>query len=302
MNNKWIEAMRLRTLPVSIAGVLGGTCIAIAYDCFSWLPALICLFFALGAQIVSNFANEYFDYKNGLDKPGRAGFRRGVAEGDITPQAMKRATVALLGVIALLGLSLTIWGGPWLIIAGIVILFGAIAYSGGPWPLSHHGMGDVAVIFFYGLVPVFFTAVLQANAQDTVWTSCNDQFRLPLWSAALNMGLAVGLMGANVLIVNNYRDADEDKAVNKHTTVVILGRRVMRTVYLVDWIAADLLISQIVWHNAGLTFWSGIIIFALIQIKLWHRLGHLEGTALNGLLRSTALLTLGVILWTLFTT
>lgn len=291
--------MRLRTLPVSIAGVLGGTCVAVAYGCFDWVPALICLLFALGAQIVSNFANEYFDYVNGLDKPGRAGFRRGVAEGDITPGAMKRATVILLGIIALLGLSLTIWGGPWLILAGIIILLGALAYSGGPWPLSHHGMGDVAVVFFYGLVPVFFTAVLQANAQGMEWTACSDSFRLPLWSAALNMGLAVGLMGANVLIVNNYRDADDDREVNKHTTVVIFGRSVMRTVYLIDWLGADLLISQIIWNHAGLAFWSGLFIFALLQIRLWYKLGHLEGAALNGLLRSTAILTLAVILYTL---
>lgn len=291
--------MRLRTLPVSIAGVGGGICIAAAYHCFSWLPALICMFFAICAQIASNFANEYFDYVNGLDKPGRAGFRRGVAEGDISPDAMKKATVATLGLCALLGLSLLYWGGPWLIAAGIVILVGAIAYSGGPWPLSHHGLGDLAVVLFYGLVPVFFTTILQANASHAPWTLSTPQFPLPLWSSALNMGLAVGLMGANVLIVNNYRDADEDASVSKHTTVVIFGRPAMRLVYLLDWLAADLLITQITWHHLGLIFTIGMPIFALLQIRLWYLLGKLSGSRLNPLLRNTALLLLAVIVWAL---
>lgn len=291
--------MRLRTLPVSIAGVAGGVCIAVAYGCFSWLPATICLMFALSAQIVSNFANEYFDFVNGLDKPGRAGFRRGVTEGDITPMAMKKAIVGLLAVSALLGLSLLYWGGPWLIVAGVIILIGALAYSGGPWPLSHHGMGDVAVVIFYGLVPVFFTAILQANAHALEWTASTDNYPLPLWSAALNMGLAVGLMGANVLIVNNYRDADDDREVNKHTTVVILGRPFMRNIYLADWLVTDLLITQITWHHAGLLFWIGLPIFAVAQILLWHTLGKRTGIELNLQLRQTAIMTLATILWTL---
>ena len=88
----WIEAMRLRTLPVSVAGVLGGTACAISRHGFSLVPMLICLVFAVVAQIASNFANEYYDFKNGLDRKGREGYRRGVTEGDIAPAAMKRAT------------------------------------------------------------------------------------------------------------------------------------------------------------------------------------------------------------------
>ena len=98
--------MRLRTLPVSCAGVIAGTACAIAAGGFELLPALICLLFAIIAQIASNFANEYYDYKGGLDRKGREGFRRGVTEGDISPQAMKRATYLLLAIDSLLGCSL----------------------------------------------------------------------------------------------------------------------------------------------------------------------------------------------------
>lgn len=92
----WVEAMRLRTLPVSAAGVTAAVALSEIYGCFKVLPSVLCLLFAVLAQISSNFANEYFDYRGGLDRPGREGPRRGVTEGDIPPGAMLRATVASL--------------------------------------------------------------------------------------------------------------------------------------------------------------------------------------------------------------
>lgn len=91
MIRKWIEAMRLRTLPVSVAGVIAGTGCAIMLDSFKAAPALACLVFAILAQIAANFGNEYYDFKNGIDRKGRAGFRRGVTEGEI-----RKATGAAL--------------------------------------------------------------------------------------------------------------------------------------------------------------------------------------------------------------
>ena len=112
MNLKaWIEAMRLRTLPVSVAGVICATALALMAGVFHCVQAIICLVFAVLAQVASNFANEYYDYKGGLDKPGREGPRRGVTEGDITPGAMKRATYATLALACACGLSLVYWGG-----------------------------------------------------------------------------------------------------------------------------------------------------------------------------------------------
>ena len=102
----WIEAMRLRTLPVSIAGVIAGTGCAIMLDSFKALPAFLCLLFAILAQIAANFGNEYYDYKNGIDRKGRAGFRRGVTEGEIDPQSMKRATFVVLALAAAVGCTM----------------------------------------------------------------------------------------------------------------------------------------------------------------------------------------------------
>lgn len=163
MIKAWIEAMRLRTLPVSVAGVLAGTGCAVFKHGFSVVPMLICLVFAVIAQIASNFANEYYDFKNGFDKKGREGYRRGVTEGDISPSAMKRATFGLLFLDALLGCSLIYYGGWWLIAVGVAVAIFAVAYSAGPYPLSHHGLGDVAVVVFFGFVPVIFTEYVQTG-------------------------------------------------------------------------------------------------------------------------------------------
>ena len=218
--------MRLRTLPVSTAGVLAAWAIASGSVVFRWIPAVICLLFAVGAQIASNFANEYYDYRDGLDRPGRSGPRRGVTEGDITPAAMKRATYGVLAATSLLGLTLIIWGGWWLLAAGILIALGALAYSAGPWPLSRHCLGEVMVIIFFGIVPVTLTSWLVSGQ----W--------LP---TAFPISVAIGLMAANVLIINNYRDADDDRAVGKHTLATWLGRKVVRVLYLVFAIVACLL-------------------------------------------------------------
>ena len=127
MIKSWIEAMRLRTLPVSISGVIAGSACAIMLDSFKPLPALLCLLFAILAQIASNFANEYFDFKNGIDKKGRAGFRRGVTEGEISPDAMKYATFITLFLAALVGLAMLFFGPWWLILVGIIIILFALA-------------------------------------------------------------------------------------------------------------------------------------------------------------------------------
>ena len=153
--------MRLRTLPVSVAGVIAGIGCALYSGKFSPVPALLCLAFAVLAQIASNFGNEYFDCKNGLDKKGREGFRRGVTEGDISPEAMKYATFATLGLAGAIGCATLFYGGLWLLPVGIGIALFALAYSAGPYPLSHHGLGDFAVIVFFGVVPVTLTCYLQ---------------------------------------------------------------------------------------------------------------------------------------------
>lgn len=280
----WIEAMRLRTLPVSVAGVVAGGGCAAYFNSFRPVPFLICMLFAVMAQIVSNFANEYFDFRNGLDHKGREGFRRGVTEGDISPNAMLRATICLLLAACAVGCTLIIWGGWWLIAVGLAIAIFALAYSAGPWPLSHHGLGDIAVVIFFGIVPVMLTTYVQTGSWD-------------MWKLALPISVAIGLMGSNVLIVNNYRDADDDRAVGKHTTVVILGRKTMGTVYFVNGIIAVVLAVFVTIANVPLIWQAGALLYANLHYMLWVKLTHLKGAQLNPVLGQTAMLLFGFSLW-----
>lgn len=272
----WIEAMRLRTLPVSAAGVVMASGLALQKGHFLWLPALLCLLFAIAAQVGCNFANEYYDYRDGLDRPGREGPRRGVTEGDITPLAMHRATAVAFGLAALIGCTLIFWGGWWLVLAGIFIFIGALSYSAGPFPLSRNALGEIAVVVFFGLIPVGFTFYLQAG-----YFSYLDFLA----------GLAIGLMASNILIVNNYRDHDDDMAVGKLTTAVVFGRKAVAWAYLVNgYIAVGLTAGM--WLDAGK--WTLVFpaLYLVGHTLLWGYLRRRQGHRLNPALGMTAMLML----------
>jgi 1,4-dihydroxy-2-naphthoate octaprenyltransferase len=269
----WIEAMRLRTLPVSVAGVIIALGVSIIYGEENFLPVALCLVFAVLAQISSNFANEYYDFKSGLDKVGRVGPRRGVTEGDITPKAMRNATFITLGLACLDGLSLIYWGGWWLIIAGLIIAVGALSYSAGPYPLSRHCLGEVAVFFFFGIIPVNLTYYVQTG------TYCGE---------ALTMSVAAGLMGANVLIINNYRDIYDDRESGKHTLAVKFGRPFMRKLYMTNAIIAAAITAPVWYVNLGA--WSPVLLLFYLEevVSIVGDMKRLDGAALNPLLGRTS--------------
>lgn len=265
--------MRLRTLPVSLAGVVMAWGFCALHDKFNLIPAVLCLLFALLAQIASNFANEYYDFKSGLDRKGRDGHRRGVTEGDITPNAMKVATYGTLALACVIGCSLIYYGGWWLLPIGIFIALGAMAYSAGPYPLSRHGLGEVAVLFFFGIIPVTLTYYVQSLE----------------WNVdVLLASIAIGLMGANVLIVNNYRDHDDDKSVNKRTLAVIFGRNTVANLYLFNGYIAVALMGM-TWLSFPL--WTCVIpiLYLIAHTAIWWQLGIRTGSRLNPLLGMTAM-------------
>lgn len=273
----WVEAMRLRTLPVSLAGVLFGVAMAVADGGFKAVPALLCFLFALLAQIASNFANEYYDFKAGLDRVGRDGPRRGVTEGDITPGAMKAATFATLGAACVTGCVLVaLYGQWWMYVVGVLTALAVIAYSAGPYPLSRNGLGEVAVVFFFGIIPVTLTYYLETGIMS---------------AAVVAASTGIGLMGANVLIVNNYRDADDDAAVGKRTLAVKLGRNAVAVIYLLNGILA-LVLTWPEWIRLAPQAWIVPLIYLLSHVFLYGRLRSLTGKALNPLLGGTAVLML----------
>ncbi len=270
----WIEAMRLRTVPVAVAGIITALGYNILNDNVDVVPLVLCLVFALLCQIASNFANEYFDYRAGRDRVGREGPRRGVTEGDITPREMIRAIIVTVVLACCVGLSLVIWGGWWLVAVGVAVVAGLFAYSTGPFPLSTHGCGEVAVVLFFGLVPVCCTYYVETLE----WS----------WQVARG-GLAVGLLGANVLIVNNYRDVDDDRAVGKKTLAVRWGRTTMTVLYVVNaLIAIGIMMPD--WWMLGPGMCSVPLLFVIMAVCIASMMRRREGAALTPLLGMTAML------------
>jgi 1,4-dihydroxy-2-naphthoate polyprenyltransferase len=206
----WIEAARPRTLAAGVVPVAVGSALAAAHGVFDAAAAGICLAFALLVQVGTNFANDYFDYVKGADTSQRTGPRRAVAAGLVAPRTMLRATAAVLALAFLVGLLLVEKRGWILLPVGVVSITCALAYTGGPWPLAYVGLGDLFVFIFFGLVAVGATFFVQAG------------FMVP---AALTCGAAVGLLAANILVANNYRDMETDERANKRTLVVRFGRR-----------------------------------------------------------------------------
>ncbi|MDR0871898.1 MAG: 1,4-dihydroxy-2-naphthoate octaprenyltransferase [Prevotellaceae bacterium] len=264
----WLLATRPKTLVAAAMPVLVGTALAVRDGGFRWQAAVICFVFAVVAQVISNFANDYFDYKKGADTAERLGPKRAVAEGWVSPRAMLRVTLALLAADMLLGLSLLFYGGWWLIAVGAAVAVFALAYSGGRYPLAYHGWGDVCVFVFFGIVPVGFTYYVQAL-----------QWTLP----ATLCGAAMGLVIINILVANNYRDREQDKQANKRTSIVIFGEKFGRYFYLFNGVFA-VLCCQYFWYEK--TVWAAVlpVIYLFFHIAAWReitKVSVLEKSARN---------------------
>ena len=276
----WLECFRLRTLPVSLSGAIIAIGLAKWHHHFQWTPALLCLAFAVLAQIVSNTANEYFDFLQGTDKPGRVGPRRGVTEGDIKPTTLRNVTLGLLALAGVVGCCLIPYGGWWLLPVGIVIALAALAYSAGPYPLSYHGLGELMVFIFFGVVPVNLTYYVMALRFD------------PL---VLLFSITIGLLGVNVLLVNNYRDVEDDRLAGKRTQTVMRGRPITAFAYLLNGylgmaILAVFWFMIILGKGRLLPLWTLAIpvLYLVMHTATWYRLKHRDGAALNPLLGETA--------------
>ncbi|MFQ3224092.1 MAG: 1,4-dihydroxy-2-naphthoate octaprenyltransferase [Lentimonas sp.] len=230
--NIWFEATRPKTLPAAVVPVMLASSVAYANACFDWRPALICVVFALLIQIGTNFANDYLDGIKGTDTEARLGPRRAVAAGLIAPATMKRATILVLAIGFCVGLGLVPFGGWWLLAVGVASVACAWLYTGGPYPLAYNGLGDVFVVLFFGFVAVGCTYYVQAGSisRDVVL-----------------LGLGCGLLVNNILVVNNYRDLDEDRAARKRTLVVFFGRRFAQMQYYLSALVAGAVV---------LSFWE----------------------------------------------
>lgn len=213
----WLLAIRPATLPAALSGVVVGLGAAFAVGTpFRIDAALGCLAVALLLQITANLSNDLSDFRKGADTPARTGPIRVAAAGLVTERQLEIAiglTVVLAGII---GLGLTVIGGPILLIIGVLAVVAALAYTGGPWPYGYRGLGELFVFIFFGLVAVAGTAYLQAGRLD------------PLFVVA---AIPVGALTTAILVVNNLRDIPTDLAAGKRTLAVVLGVRATRLEY-----------------------------------------------------------------------
>lgn len=221
--NPWILAARPRTLPISVMPVVLGSALAIHAKTFSPIPALVCLVFALLVQIGANYANDYYDFIKGADNEERKGPQRAVASGLVAPKAMRNAAYGVLSLAFILGLVLIAYGGWWLLAIGILSVLCAVAYTGGPFPLGYYGLGDLFVFIFFGLIAVMFTFFVQA--------------RYFTYESFL-VGVGIGMMAVNVLVVTSYRDISTDTRVGKKTLAVRIGRQWTQVQYAVGYYVA----------------------------------------------------------------
>lgn len=256
----WLEASRPRTLPAAVVPVLVGTAFALAHHRADFASAAICLGFALLVQIGTNFANDYFDFVQGADTPARVGPRRAVAAGLIAPRTMLVATGLVLGLAFAVGLLLIRQGGWILLPIGVVSIVCAIAYTGGPFPLGYNGLGDVFVFVFFGLVAVATTFYVQTGyvTADVVAGAA-----------------AIGLLAANILVANNYRDAETDARAGKRTLVVRFGRRFALWQYGLSHLGA--LACPVALWAPGAYRWP--VLLPLVLTPLATRLTHGLGTS-----------------------
>ena len=269
----WILAARPKTLPAAIAPVLIGTALTVREGTFEIVPASLCLLFAVLVQIGTNLANDYFDHAKGADIGDRIGPTRAVAAGLVDPSTMKRAFCAVFFLAFVVGCGLINYGGWWLLAVGIASIASGIAYTGGPFPFGYHGMGDLFVFLFFGIVAVSVTFYVQAGY---------------FWVISLIPAAAAGSLATNILVVNNYRDVDSDRRAGKLTLAVRFGRNFAFLEYQVNCLIA-LVVPVVLWR-------LGFGIWMLLPIVCWpwslvlrRRLqGSREGNQLNQVLADSA--------------
>jgi 1,4-dihydroxy-2-naphthoate polyprenyltransferase len=240
----WLEATRPRTLPAAVAPVLVGTALAWRRDEVRWGAAAACLGFALLVQIGTNFANDYYDAKRGADTAARVGPRRAVASGLVRPEVMFRAMLGVFAAAFLVGLTLLGYGGWPLLVLGLLSIACGIAYTGGPYPLAYHGLGDVFVFIFFGLVAVGATAWVQVGVLSA-----------GTWLA----GAAIGALATTILVANNYRDVETDAVANKRTLLVRWGRGYGRWQFGAAHAVAALAPLGLVWAGEAQPLAAGVL-------------------------------------------
>lgn len=273
----WLLACRPATLSAAAVPVLVGSAVAHVQGGIRWGPALAALVGALLLQIGANLANDVFDYEKGADTADRLGPTRTVQSGLLSARAVRRAMLLVFGLALLVGVYLTSIAGFAVVAIGLCSIAAAIAYTGGPYPLGYHGLGDVFVMLFFGFVAVCGTAFVQLGTVPM----------LAIWAS-----VPVGALATAILVVNNVRDRRTDAEAGKRTLAVRLGKAGGVAEYAL-LVGASYLVPVVLLVTGQVGVWvllpGATLVFALALVR---QVARNEGRALNPTLVNTAKLLL----------
>ncbi|MGP1435102.1 MAG: 1,4-dihydroxy-2-naphthoate octaprenyltransferase [Phocaeicola sp.] len=282
----WMLAARPKTLAGAAVPVLIGCGLAYSENVFQLIPSIICFLFAFVMQIDANFINDYFDFKKGDDREDRLGPERACAQGWITLQAMKKGITITSILACSIGSCILFYADSIMIIVGLLCVLFAFLYT---TRLGHLGLGDILVLIFFGLVPVCGTFYVMAHSLT--------------WEVII-ASLACGLVIDTLLMVNNYRDREQDKKSNKRTIVVRYGEKAGQQLYLLLGITGTGLCLFFIPKGH---IWAAFLpqLYLIFHLSTWKEMAHIcQGKKLNIILGKTSrnmllfgiLLTLGFIL------
>lgn len=278
----WLLATRPKTLSAAAVPVMIGTAFAWrnTSEQFNWIPAILCLLFAWIMQIDSNLVNDYFDFKKGNDDETRLGPKRACSEGWITSDAMVWGILITTLLGCMTGIPLTLYGGLEMVMVGIACVVFCFLYT---TLFSYHGLGDILVLLFFGIIPVCCTYYVCMPLHQQIPTG-------EVIASSIACGLAIDAL----LIVNNYRDIDNDRSNGKITLAVRLGESKTRRLYeSIGYIAAGIMIILVFFDLYQIDKFIPTYAIYLIYIIL-HRQSYQEmkrinkGAKLNQVLGLTA--------------
>jgi 1,4-dihydroxy-2-naphthoate octaprenyltransferase len=271
----WLLAARIPTLPAAVAPVLVGTAAGARSAPFQVWPFLAALAAALSIQVATNLANDAFDFLRGADTSRRRGPLRVTQSGLLSARQVLTGAYVAIGIACLAGVYLVALRGWPLLVAGALSIASGLAYTGGPWPLGYHGLGEVFVFVFFGVLAVTGSAYVQTGTVSGV---------------ALAASVPVGLLVTAILVLNNLRDIETDRAAGKRTLAVRMGPGATRALYVACLLGAAT--GPGLLRAAGLAgewFW---LPWLLLPVLFWlarAALTQTEASVLNAALRVTAM-------------
>ena len=287
----WVAAARPQTLPAAAAPVIVGVGLAVNDGVVAPLPAIAAFVGAALIQIGTNFANDYYDAIQGADTDDREGFTRVTQSGLIEPGRVKAAMYATFAAAIVVGGYLVYVGGVPILVIGLLSVISGIAYTGGPYPLGYHGLGDLFVFVFFGVVAVTGTYYVQAAAALAAPLTTT----IPpgtITVEAVVASLPIAAISTNILVVNNIRDKPEDETTGKRTLAVRFGYGFSRAEYI-GLLGVAYLVPVWLWLA---TDFSPVVLLPLLTLPVAVRVAETVRTETSGAALNPALETTGKLL------